>query len=304
MLTMAEATTSPSQRPLVDLLARVSAFSATIALIVYILGFIVTSLHYASFGVPQSNPLKPQVVAAGVWTILLLGIPVLLSYRTRPAGTSLESFVKALTYNCFLLWMFISLISQAIAFEKDRRGAFEYLLPGSLLLAYLLQKAGSKVSARIATALSWAALATVCGACIYSATVPHSAASVLVWLLLWGGFGSFYLDTVKTGVGNPEYYLFVIASMFLTVITLFSFGLYPRIYYTSGGGKPMSALICFSKQSDILAGQQVRANLLEQTDSGYYITEAGHGKALFIPNSAVAWVYYGDQSLDLKNIGH
>jgi len=290
----------PKREPILDLLAPISKFSATLILVIYILGFLVTALHYSTFGIPQSNPFKMQVVAAGVWAILLLGTPVVFAHRTRPSARALDPLVRSLAYNLFLLYFFVGILSNGLEFEADRRYSLE-ALPVGLLASLLLLKIASKVPRRAAL-LRWGALCLIAGAIIYCGSAPRTAGSTIVWLFIWGGMGCLVIDSLKEGLMRIEYYFLMMASISLSAITALAINVYPRVEYSWGGGKPIPALICFSKQSEILPGQQVRASLLEQSDGGYYVLEEANHKALFVPNASVSWVYYGKKGFDPKSI--
>jgi hypothetical protein len=80
----------------------------------------------------------------------------------------------------------------------------------------------------------------------------------------------------------------------LMSITGFATFYYPHIKPSWGGGEPVSATIYFAKDSPILPGRSVSAQILEETDSGLYVIGGGDKKATFIPRNAVAMVYYSD----------
>jgi hypothetical protein len=58
--------------PLVDL---VSKMIASIAIAIYACGFLIVSLHNSTYGFGDTNPIRPRILAAGAWFILLTSIP-------------------------------------------------------------------------------------------------------------------------------------------------------------------------------------------------------------------------------------
>ena len=58
-----------------------SKLTAVIAAATYISGFLVVSIHNATFGLSALNPLKPKILTAGAWFLLLLILPVFSALR-------------------------------------------------------------------------------------------------------------------------------------------------------------------------------------------------------------------------------
>ena len=63
-----------------------------------------------------------------------------------------------------------------------------------------------------------------------------------------------------------------------------------------GRGAPIPATIYFAKDSLVLPGRSVSANILDEVDSGFYIIGGNDKKATFIPRCEVALVYYTDDA--------
>jgi hypothetical protein len=65
-----------------------------------------------------------------------------------------------------------------------------------------------------------------------------------------------------------------------------------------GGGSPVNVTIYFSKDSPISPNKAVSAQLVEESDEGYYIVGPKETKAIYVPRSAVALVYFSDKIAD------
>jgi hypothetical protein len=65
-----------------------------------------------------------------------------------------------------------------------------------------------------------------------------------------------------------------------------------------GGGAPVSVTIYFTKDSAISPNKAVSAQLIEESDEGFYIVGPKETKAIYVPRSAVALVYFSDRTAD------
>ena len=284
------------------MLAEVSKAAAALIIVIYVLGFLVTSLYFATFGIPQLNPFKAQVLAAGVWASILLGGPTLLAHRLRPSSPTLNEVLRSVIWNYGLVWLLVSIAAQAIAFDNVGKMQPDVIMPVVLILALILLKRVERWE-RYSLVLAIIATILIFGTIIFSASHRYSVVIVSFWLSVWGQLACFGIQALREEKARIEYLVIVSVSLFLTAVGAFATTLYPRIQYSWGGGKPIPVLIYLSKTSDLLPGQQLRTRLVEQSDGGYYIIEEANHKALFIPNGAVSWVYYGEKPLDPRSLG-
>ena len=87
--------------------------------------------------------------------------------------------------------------------------------------------------------------------------------------------------------------------LYITVpLSAFAFIVYPRIKPSWGGGSPVAVFVYFSPDSRIMPGQQMNAELLDESDSGFYIARHGERQALFIPRVDVSALYFSPRPLD------
>jgi hypothetical protein len=81
-------------------------------------------------------------------------------------------------------------------------------------------------------------------------------------------------------------------SMGIIAVAVFAGVYYPHIEPSWGGGAPITATIYFAKDSLVLPGQSISVEIVDETDSGFYVIGGSDKKATFIPRSEVALVYY------------
>jgi hypothetical protein len=87
------------------------------------------------------------------------------------------------------------------------------------------------------------------------------------------------------------------ADLGLLFLTIFVFGhhYYPHIKASWGGGMPVSVTVYFTKESAIDPNKAVSAQLIEESDEGFYIVGPMEARAIFVPRSSVALVYFSDK---------
>src|SRR4051794_31043872 len=68
---------------------------------------------------------------------------------------------------------------------------------------------------------------------------------------------------------------------------------YPHIKASWGGGTPVPVTIYFSKDSPVMSNQSASVQLLDESDNGFYIVSRKDSKAVFIPRTAVSFLYFG-----------
>ena len=86
--------------------------------------------------------------------------------------------------------------------------------------------------------------------------------------------------------------------MCLFVLAAYAEGIYPNLGSAWGGGSPTPVVLYLSKDSPIHPGEQISAQLLDQSDAGYYILPTDEKRAIYIPRTAVSLVYFGKQISD------
>jgi hypothetical protein len=73
---------------------------------------------------------------------------------------------------------------------------------------------------------------------------------------------------------------------------------YPHIKASWGGETPVAVTIYFTKDSVMSPNKTASAQLIEESDEGFYIVGPKETRAIFVPRSAVALVYFSDKVTD------
>jgi hypothetical protein len=84
--------------------------------------------------------------------------------------------------------------------------------------------------------------------------------------------------------------------LLFVLLLIFSRGLYPHLKASWGGGTPANVTVYFTKDSLLSANKAVQAQLIEESDEGYYIVGPNESKAVFVPRSAVALIYFSEKA--------
>jgi hypothetical protein len=89
----------------------------------------------------------------------------------------------------------------------------------------------------------------------------------------------------------------ILPPVFLTLL-VFSQTYYSHLRASWGGGAPVAVTIGFTKDSAIIPSKTCSVQLIEEADEGFYILGPNDSKAIFIPRSSVAFVYFSDKMSD------
>ena len=275
--------------PIADSLSKTVAAAA---IAIYACGFLIVSIHHASFGF-ATDPFRPRILAAGAWFLLLAAVPCFTAFELR--NYSWLTIVKSLYY----VWSGLTLASLSVfrlIFTADPvsggaswRGIPFLVISIGLLVALGMTKTPEKLKVTFAVVLILIAL-------FWN-----------VWELIRGfGFGAltlwffalslFFLIETKTRSRSAS--ALTSASAMLLFVFAFAGYYYPHLRAAFGGGSPVPATIYFSKDSPIKAGQSIAAQVVEESDQGFYIVAPNQKKAVFVPRNTVSLVYFGEKPAD------
>ncbi len=279
---------------------------AGIAIALYASGFLTVSIYHSQFGFVGTNPFRPRVLAAGAWFLFFTAIPISIALTFR-----LDSWRK-IGRNAANIW--IACVSLSV-------------LLGNLLFDYTT---GSRAVIHLPT-WAWIATAVVWALALVAATAPAwfklpewavIIASVLLTLLyLVNPFVSFFEHEFNITCLALWYFgvSFVALTEFKTrnrenlgdfggwakpmgvllgAILIFSQYVYPHLKTSWGGGTPANVTVYFSKDSLLSPNKSVQAQLIEESDEGFYIVGPKESKAIFVPRSAIAMIYFSDKPAD------
>ena len=308
---MAEPEQQPTQ-PKRELLAAAAPWAETfskavagIAIALYASGFLTVSIYHSQFGFVGTNPFRPRILAAGAWFFFFTAIPISIALTFR-----LDSWRK-IGKNAANIW--IACVGLSV-------------LLGNLLFDYTT---GSRSFLHlptwgwIAVTLLWVSLVAVTAPASFK--LPEWAlitASVLLTLLyLVNPLVSFFkheFDTLCLALWYFGVSFFALTEfksrnrenlgsfggwakpmgVLLGALLVFSQYVYPHLKASWGGGTPANVTVYFTKDSLLGPNKAVQAQLVEESDEGFYIVGPKESKAIFFPRSSVAMVYFSDKPAD------
>ncbi|HTZ94907.1 MAG TPA: hypothetical protein VMB18_00825 [Terriglobales bacterium] len=287
---------------------------AALAIAMYVCGFLTVSLHHANYGFVGTNPFRPRILAAGAWFMFFTAIPVAVATRYRQRGwisiAASLGFVLLLFYG-FSNVLFYLLFDLGSPHSPTPYHRWSYWAwgTGALIAAvlYSLATRSEKVTVTATAVASGAFVLFALGLRLQGYLLMRDFESSDLALWFFGIFmvtvlelktspGDYSGDRIK-GLGTDLFLIF-------TVLLVFGRYYYPHIRSSWGGGAPVAVTIYFTKDSAIKPGQSVSAQLVEESDEGFYIVGQRETKAVYVPRSAVALVYFSDSALDSSLLTH
>jgi phosphoglycerol transferase MdoB-like AlkP superfamily enzyme len=90
---------------------------------------------------------------------------------------------------------------------------------------------------------------------------------------------------------TPLFALFGLLLAFATTV-------YPQLKASWGGGTPANVTVYFTRGSLLSPNKAVQAQLVEESDEGFYIVGPKESKAIFVTRKDVALVYFSDKAAE------
>lgn len=281
---------------------------AGLAIAMYVCGFLVVSLHHANYGFVGTNPFRPRILAAGAWFMFFTVIPVAIAIRYKER--SWVSFIGSLAF-VLLLFYGISNVLFYLLFDLRNPASvspyhrWSYWAWGAATLVaagvYLYASNSKKTTANFLAVTSGAYVLFTLGMRLQAYLIMHDFESGD--LALW--FFAIFAITVLQLKSKPGDYsgerikgLGVDLGLLFLILFVFGHHYYPHIKSSWGGGAPVSVTIYFSKDSAIKPNQSISAQLVEESDEGFYVVGQKDTRALFVPRNAVSLVYFSDSISD------
>lgn len=303
-----QAQPAPDQNPkLVDQLSPwadvLSKTVAAIAIGVYACGFIIVSLHEAKYGFVGTNPFRPRVLAAGAWFLFFAAVPVIIGARYRAQSWSK---VGQDLYPIWLGCIGLSFTFSWILFELSEYPPdvspitywWVWLIAGAIAVALLMVLQNSKKIPR-----AFYAIATSLITAFFVAYAVRESfirnffgiQALSLWFFICIGATIFEVKTRR--FVDSEEWVKTLGTLF-ALLVFFAHSYYPHLKASWGGGTPMTATIYFTRDSPVSPNKSILVQLIEESDQGFYIVGAKESKAIFVPRSAVAMVYFSDKPSD------
>lgn len=277
---------------------------AVIFALTYGAGFLIVSLHHATFGISQFNPLKPRIFSAGILFLFLVAISASFTtrfkYLSRVRSLKGEPRLKITVELIFILLQFL-IVCSFLAFSSIyflvsiSKSGWEWAL-GLALFVFSVASIYAMRSKKIERPLSCSILGVLAFICLNMATIlftdtPHAA---LTYWYLFVGITTVYIeDSIRFPSGEIVGW----ERLVLTAcgwVGIFATLVYGNVSRSWGGGESAPVSIHFSKPTPLFSGNAVNALLVEETEEGFYLIDRPESKnAVFVPRSSIAGVRFG-----------
>lgn len=284
---------------------------------VYVCGFLVVSVHLASYGIVEFELLRPRVISAGVLFLIFLAVSAsVASYvydffgskglkekRDFEAGTSVHGHILYnLSVKSILFWDLFTLEALTACFMAIPLGIFE---PHARIIWYYLSVAIIWSTLNAAFHIWFSKKPILCGGCAFFALTLGVAGLVVMkmwtelylvaWFVISGRMSAYIVQEIRVlvegrGVNLHKWFLGT-----LGVIVLFAVGVYPKVVPVIGGGSPVAIGLQFTDKSPLDGSLKPRVWLIDETDKGFYVLRSKEDKkGIFLRRELVSAVYYGD----------
>ncbi|SRR6266404_6094188 len=277
---------------------------AVIGVVVYGIGFLVLTIHHASFGIPLIGFLRPRIISAGILFCAFAAIPVAVwlfaMKRNQPEtkkdlrdylSVCVDFLLEALVISIITLrFVFVSFPEQSLRHYYGWTIAAVFVSSAIWALPWWNQWGKIPHLVRFVGIYGWVAF------CLYKA-YDKTLALLVVWFLLCGYVTYTARDSFRNPNAVPIRGWIQGAMAGFGTVGFFALLLYPALPSAFLGGVPVPITFQFADKSMPIANSpQLKGWLLDETDDGFYfIQDKNTKKAVFIPRSDVTAVYYGEQ---------
>ena len=274
---------------------------AAVAIAAYSCGFLIVSLYHSTFGFIATNPFRARILAAGAWFLFLSAIPITAALQYR------NWTWQKIAENGFLIWSFCigaSFICLPLFEYEPTSSAYPRGAGLAAWFGVVALYAAAAIWKKFPKNLLWGvSLTYICAAVgldVTNMVLFHGffTSSVSVWF--FGIIAATLIEVKLRGnatLTEPGEWAKP-AGTLIIMLLVFAHSYYPRIKASWGGGAPINATIFFTRDSPVKPGQSASAHVVEEADEGFYIVGPNEAKAIFVPRSAVAMIYFSDKVAD------
>jgi hypothetical protein len=284
----------------------ISKTVAALAIALYACGFLVVSLYHSKFGFVGVSLFRPRILAAGAWFFFFTSIPVSIAVRYK------SSSWVSVARNAYTIWVaclgisvpfiyFLFNTSDYAPASSPRKYWWVWLTAILLALGLLALISQSKRFPPAVSAVASVALVLYFAqSAVRQVRVEHifRLDTVTLWFfaVIMVTLVELKIRSGRNLVEGGEWSKPLVA--LFVVLLAFAQYYYPHIKASWGGGAPVDVTICFTKDSAISPNKTVSAQLIDEADEGLYIVGPNDSKAIFIPRSAVAFIYFSNKMSD------
>jgi hypothetical protein len=273
-------------------------------LALYASGFLIVSLHESKYGFGEANPFRTRVLAAGAWFFLLTGVPatIVIAYRIRRPRIG---WVQAshFLYSFYLGCIGLNLYTSEFFVPPQNTASFKSWWFIVMLIAtaiVVLVRDFKKLSDRFSATASIVAVALLLSSAIRFMVVSRQTNQPPLTFWFFGaGVVTLYVVTVLTR-RNFDDLLGQLLFGVLTSLFLFATYYYPNLKASWGGGSPVPVTLYLNRESILRPNQSLSAQLVDESDAGFYIIGQDETKAVFVPRTSVSLVYFSDKAAESK----
>jgi hypothetical protein len=293
----------------------VAARAGAIMLVaLYGAGFLVVSFHNALYGIVEFGLFRTKLLSAGIVFAIFFGIPFwesshifglfglqawILKILERDQNLepsplfkwSLQTLVFFSTAAgiCFFLRILLADLDFSL------RGVLAYLVIASIAPAVIMPVAWGNVRSRAARICLVIAAFGVIVLFLVGLMVVHQWTFLVLfaWFVMVGSLAR----QMNSPIREPKKLLEVNWHLSLLNLVglfgLFAGFIYPKIKPAFGGGQPTHVVLQFANASPVDNSAKMDVLLVDETDGGYYFIRTPEDrKAIFVPKSLVAAVYF------------
>jgi hypothetical protein len=277
--------------------------------ILYVAGFIVVSLHDASYGFVTFSFLRARLITAGLLLLFFLFVPTLESAKAfglfglkapfQPPELRPDILNNAYVFGMRIPTLFLrgwiaSFFLRYLLLDTDLRASF---LIFYVVFVGIHVAADTQIQRHFAKHPFWCVvfellvIATGIGGLIILR--QWTVVELLAWFLIVG-----YATTeIAEPIRNPHLLLELswhnVLPMALGVLGFFAIYLYPRVPPQIGGGQPIEISIDVLNGSPIAKSLPPTAWLVDEVDEGFYIVGSKTDRnAVLIPRPSVSAIQF------------
>ncbi len=281
--------------------------------LIYVFGFVIISIHDATYGIADFSLFRTKVVAVGTLFAILVALGMVLAFRTfalfgftveRPEAVGVTVTEKNRRFAIAFTAMSVPFVCYAtfvpLVFLFD-----EYPEPKTAGIALMFTTMAIGIALGLVGAKRW--LDTRPFVLLFLSGLNTTAFFVLLfkyvyfdrtlfWFTLWLSFVCIftlyiYLKLQKSGdIRKMEW-----EQLFAVIVGLLFFvyagKVYPKIRHQFGGGAPVPIVLHLTKKLPPLGAETATVSLIDETEQGYYVL-SGDDKAMFVARGLVEEVEF------------
>jgi hypothetical protein len=302
----AQANTAMSSNPQQSVTSVVELIAKAAALVViscYVIGYLLVAINDSNHGFLEAGLVKPRAIAAGAIFIFVTVLPSLLTQRAFPAAIRGEPESKRQVTARWLLGLTDYVGGSAVAAlvmssffvsGGPTQPQSTSIAPQMVLVCVALANAFIRFGAVALykeRPVVWA-LFCLAGVTAISVALYRLRGSAMPGCFGWS-FGvsavmNSFLSDIKRGIRPLPMVGIASLLLALSAIPLYALFFFPFMKPSWGGGAPIPIVVYLSKDYPIRPSEKLKANLLETSDSGFYLTFGDDEKVTYVPRASVA----------------